>query len=74
MAPNVPALLFQQAWSGKTQETEMSLAIRLLTEEEGADATEYALLAALIAIALILGARALGGKINNVFNNVQGNL
>jgi pilus assembly protein Flp/PilA len=47
---------------------------KLAVEEEGADATEYALLAALIAIALILGARALGGKINNVFNNVQGNM
>jgi pilus assembly protein Flp/PilA len=44
---------------------------RLLVEEEGADATEYALLAALIAIALIAGATALGTKINNVFNLIQ---
>jgi pilus assembly protein Flp/PilA len=51
-----------------------SLITRLLVEEEGADATEYALLAALIAIALIFGATALGTKINGVFNNVQGHL
>lgn len=44
---------------------------RLIVEEEGADATEYALLAALIAIALIAGATALGTKINNVFNLIQ---
>lgn len=45
---------------------------RLLVEgEEGADATEYALLAALIAIALIAGATALGTRINGVFNLIQ---
>jgi pilus assembly protein Flp/PilA len=44
---------------------------RLAVEEQGADATEYALLASLVAVALILGATALGGKINNVFNSVQ---
>ena len=47
---------------------------KLAVEEEGADATEYALLAALIAIALIVGARTLGTKINTVFNNVLGNM
>jgi pilus assembly protein Flp/PilA len=52
----------------------MSLVMRLLTEESGADATEYALLAGLIAIALIVGAKTLGTKINDVFNNVQGNV
>jgi pilus assembly protein Flp/PilA len=74
LAPDVPAIAVSASLERHTQETEMSLITRLLTEEEGADATEYALLAALIAIALILGAQALGGKINNVFNNVQGNL
>ena len=44
---------------------------RLAVEEQGADATEYALLASLVAVALIVGATALGGKINNVFNSVQ---
>ena len=43
----------------------------LVIEEDGADATEYALLASLVAVALILGATALGGKINDVFNSVQ---
>jgi pilus assembly protein Flp/PilA len=47
---------------------------RLMVEEEGADATEYGLLAALIAVALIFGATALGTKINGVFNNIQGHL
>ena len=46
----------------------------LVVEENGADATEYALLAALIAVALIIGARALGTKINTVFTNVQSNM
>jgi pilus assembly protein Flp/PilA len=41
---------------------------RLVIEEEGADATEYALLASLIAVALIVGAGALGGKINGAFS------
>ena len=52
----------------------MQIAKRLLREEDGADATEYGLLAALIAVALILGGRALGEKINSVFTNVQGNM
>jgi pilus assembly protein Flp/PilA len=43
----------------------------LAIEEEGADATEYALLAALIAIALIAGATALGTRVNNVFNYIS---
>ena len=47
---------------------------RLAVEEQGADATEYALLASLVAIALIVGATALGGKINTVFNSVQGKM
>jgi pilus assembly protein Flp/PilA len=43
---------------------------KLAVEEDGADATEYALLAALVAVALIGGATFLGGKINNLFNGV----
>ena len=50
------------------------LARTLVIEEEGADATEYALLAALIAIVMIVGAQTLGGKINGVFNTIQSNL
>jgi pilus assembly protein Flp/PilA len=44
---------------------------RLAVEEQGADATEYALLASLVAVALILGATTMGTKINDVFNSVQ---
>ena len=47
-----------------------TLIMRLLREEAGADATEYALLAALIAVALIVGAATLGGGINNLFDKV----
>ena len=47
---------------------------RLAVEEEGADATEYALLAALVAVALIGGATFLGGKINGLFNGVGNKL
>ena len=43
---------------------------RLMVEEDGADATEYALLAALVAVALIGGATFLGGRINGLFNGV----
>jgi pilus assembly protein Flp/PilA len=43
---------------------------QLAVEEEGADATEYALLAALVAVALIAGASFLGTNINTIFNGV----
>ena len=41
-----------------------------IREEEGVTAIEYGLLAALIAVALIVGATALGGGLNNLFNNI----
>jgi pilus assembly protein Flp/PilA len=44
---------------------------KLAVEEEGADATEYALLAALIAVVMIVSARAVGNKINGVFNTIS---
>jgi pilus assembly protein Flp/PilA len=47
---------------------------KLAVEEEGADATEYALLAALIAVVMIVSARTLGGKISNVFSSISSNL
>jgi pilus assembly protein Flp/PilA len=43
---------------------------RLAVEEEGAPATEYALLAALVAVAMILGATFLGTAINAIFNRL----
>ena len=39
-------------------------------EETGADATEYALLASLIAVALVAGANALGGALHLAVTNV----
>jgi pilus assembly protein Flp/PilA len=39
-------------------------------EEEGAAAIEYALIAALIAVAIVGGATALGTELNAVFNNL----
>ncbi len=47
---------------------------KLAVEDEGADATEYALLAALVAVAMIGAATLLGSKINGVFNHVQNTL
>jgi pilus assembly protein Flp/PilA len=39
-------------------------------EEEGAAAIEYALVAALIAIAIVVGATLLGGNMNTFFNSL----
>ncbi len=43
---------------------------RFLREEEGVTAIEYGLVASLIALALITGASALGGSLNNLFNAI----
>lgn len=40
------------------------------SDEEGAAAIEYALIAALIALAIVVGASALGGGINDIFTNI----
>ena len=48
--------------------------MRLAAEEDGADSTEYALLAALVAVALIGGATFLGGKLNDIFNGMGNRL
>ncbi|WP_367716481.1 Flp family type IVb pilin [Nitratireductor sp. GISD-1A_MAKvit] len=47
---------------------------RFLKDESGATAIEYGLLAALIALAIIGGATALGTKINDTFTGVAGKL
>jgi pilus assembly protein Flp/PilA len=44
---------------------------RLMKDESGATAIEYGLIAALISVALITGATALGGSLNNVFQNLS---
>ncbi|MDP9592187.1 UNVERIFIED_ORG: pilus assembly protein Flp/PilA [Shinella zoogloeoides] len=47
---------------------------RLMKDESGATAIEYGLIAALISVALITGATALGGSLNNVFQNLSGEM
>ncbi|MBI4498693.1 MAG: Flp family type IVb pilin [Chloroflexi bacterium] len=50
----------------------MHLIRRFWLEETGADATEYALLAALIAVAIIGGATTLGDAIGDLFTGIGG--
>ena len=40
-------------------------------DEKGATAIEYGLIAALISVAIIAGASALGGKLNTTFNHLS---
>ena len=47
---------------------------RLVKDESGATAIEYGLIAALIAVALITGATALGTALNTQFTTVAGKL
>ena len=44
--------------------------IRFLKDEDGIETIEYALIAALIAVASIVMAKLLGTEVNNVFNTV----
>ena len=50
------------------------LVSRFLADESGATAVEYALLAALIAVAIIGGATLLGTNINSKFNDIATSL
>ncbi|HVY21362.1 MAG TPA: Flp family type IVb pilin [Bauldia sp.] len=44
---------------------------RFLRDESGATAIEYGLIATLIAVALIVGANALGVSLNSVFSGIS---
>ena len=44
--------------------------MRFVNDEEGATAIEYGLLAALVAVAIIAGAGALGTALNTKFNGI----
>lgn len=44
---------------------------RFIGDESGATAIEYGLIAALISVALIAGATALGGQISTTFNTLN---
>lgn len=45
---------------------------RFVRDEEGVTAIEYGLIASLVAIAIIVGAGALGTKLNAMFNYIAG--
>lgn len=47
---------------------------RFVKDESGATAIEYGLIAALIALAIMIGAGALGNSINNQFARIAGKL
>jgi pilus assembly protein Flp/PilA len=48
--------------------------VRTLRAEDGQDLIEYALLAALIALAAVVAMQATGTSINGVFNSIAGQL
>ena len=48
--------------------------VRLTTDDRGATAIEYGLIAALIAVAAIGAMQGIGTKLNSTFNNVSGQL
>ncbi|RIK99079.1 MAG: Flp family type IVb pilin [Burkholderiales bacterium] len=45
---------------------------RFAQDEEGVTAIEYGLIAALIAVAIIVGAQAVGTNLNGLFNYIAG--
>jgi pilus assembly protein Flp/PilA len=47
---------------------------RFLCDRSGTTAIEYSLIGALVSVALIGGATALGGNLSTVFNNVGNNV
>jgi pilus assembly protein Flp/PilA len=48
----------------------LSIFRRLMKNEKGATAIEYTLIASLIAVAAIVAMQNVGGKVQNVLNNV----
>jgi pilus assembly protein Flp/PilA len=49
----------------------MTFINKLLRDEQGATAIEYGLIAALIAVAAIVGMQALGTQLGTTFNEVE---
>lgn len=49
----------------------MKLVARFFKNESGATAIEYGLIAALISVAIIGGATAVGGGVNTTFTNIK---
>jgi pilus assembly protein Flp/PilA len=52
----------------------MKFVSRFLKDESGATAIEYGLIAALISVAIVGGAGAVGGSVGNTFNSVSGTM
>ena len=50
----------------------MNLFVRFLKDQAGVTAIEYGLIATLIGVAIIVGATALGGKLNDTFTAISG--
>ena len=50
------------------------LILRFLKDDSGATALEYALIAALVSVAIVGGATAVGSKIANALRNASGRL
>jgi pilus assembly protein Flp/PilA len=48
--------------------------IGFLRDETAATAIEYELIASLVGVAIIIGATALGSKLNTVFNGIAGKI
>ena len=46
--------------------------MEMLKREDGVTSSEYALIAALIALVIIAGVQTLGLSLNNIFTNVAG--
>jgi pilus assembly protein Flp/PilA len=55
----------------ETRRPEMPFFKKLIRDEQGATAIEYGLIAALIAVAAIVGMQALGTTLRGTFNNVS---
>ncbi len=52
----------------------MSMLQQFISDERGATAIEYGLIAALIAVVIIAGAKSVGTNIGSTFNKVAGNV
>jgi pilus assembly protein Flp/PilA len=48
----------------------MMVIVRFFRDEAGATSIEYALIAVLISLSVIVGATAVGEELNEIFNNV----
>lgn len=52
----------------------MTILKRFITDDAGATAIEYGLMAALIAVVIITGVTAVGTKLSTTFTNLSANL